>query len=860
MEFWEFLIQKEGDRSWLPLESPSVEILEGRYRVVARSNRASTATEIRVTHYATHETPPVRRVRKRSTQTNPDGLIVIMPFTRLQPGVWELRCTGDVMAEMMGESWQYIVQLDVVSETASASDDADDWEPDWQGNITAAEGIATEDRLAENTTEATEFERPLVVPAELFGAPERSEVESDLTADFAAVEPERAASELVAPEPDVNPELNPEMIAERSPAESSPEELANADASAESRPSLNVLEMLQQIEQRSEQLVDAAFRELGDLGMTDAAGSITDTSLAEAESGQASPGLQVILERETFIIQRGESLVLTGRVECPSASLAERPPVVSELRVRLYDPQTSQRLMDEVYPIDNRTPPFPFSGTISLPEHYQTYLVLGELIFQGHSPAGTSAVLATHSFNVTTDLHELIESVANDFPDVEALPSESLMPEVAEPVPAAELNRLAQSSTFQRSPQQPLPPQLRPPNPTRTHAMLDLPSFTAVSVAESKDAEDLEAADLTEADATETGVTETGVTAAETIAPSGQDDQAVTEADPVGLELEGVSTSAVDLLPEPAARPSDTQTASNSDQPDRPELSSAEAASEPSDWTDAVNNVEHGGDSAAEQDQANLFVEWDDLGNRVPIWQQRQQRPADLSNAPEDVSFRALNLQSRFWTRLQALATNPDLSATLNLSGSAGSSVGQSGKTVAQTQTTELARQGRSIGLDAELAAQEIVVDDDFAGVAPNLADAAPEEMELPPGSIMPEDEPIPMPRLQLPSGELTAGQPISITIKMPSLLARVYVKLWLRDRQTRSLVGTPRWIIDFVPDGFGNQMARTDVVVPPGCLKVQFEAIAVEIATQRESDKVTMTRPIVPPDLSPLSLDGLEI
>lgn len=292
MEFWEFLIQKEGDRSWLPLESPSVEILEGRYRVVARSNRASTATEIRVTHYATHETPPVRRVRKRSTQTNPDGLIVIMPFTRLQPGLWELRCTGDVMAEMMGESWQYIVQLDVVSETASASDDADDWEPDWQGNITAAEGIATEDRLAENTTEATEFERPLVVPAELFGAPERSEVESDLTADFAAVEPERAASELVAPEPDVNPELNPEMIAERSPAESSPEELANADASAESRPSLNVLEMLQQIEQRSEQLVDAAFRELGDLGMTDAAGSITDTSLAEAESGQASPGLQ----------------------------------------------------------------------------------------------------------------------------------------------------------------------------------------------------------------------------------------------------------------------------------------------------------------------------------------------------------------------------------------------------------------------------------------------------------------------------------------------------------------------------------------------------------------------------------------
>jgi len=34
MQSWEFLLQKEGDRVWLPLESPDVEILEGRYRVI----------------------------------------------------------------------------------------------------------------------------------------------------------------------------------------------------------------------------------------------------------------------------------------------------------------------------------------------------------------------------------------------------------------------------------------------------------------------------------------------------------------------------------------------------------------------------------------------------------------------------------------------------------------------------------------------------------------------------------------------------------------------------------------------------------------------------------------------------------
>ena len=50
MEQWQFLIQKEGERAWHPLEKPSVQIKEGRYRVVARSNRTNTDVEVRVTH------------------------------------------------------------------------------------------------------------------------------------------------------------------------------------------------------------------------------------------------------------------------------------------------------------------------------------------------------------------------------------------------------------------------------------------------------------------------------------------------------------------------------------------------------------------------------------------------------------------------------------------------------------------------------------------------------------------------------------------------------------------------------------------------------------------------------------------
>src|SRR5512146_1598681 len=114
MAFWQFLLQKEGDRSWQPLALTEIEISEGRYRVVAHSNQVRVPVEVRITHETTTSTPPIRRTQRRFGKTNPDGLIVIMPFTRLLPGTWELRCTGDVMSDMLGEGWQHRVRLHVL--------------------------------------------------------------------------------------------------------------------------------------------------------------------------------------------------------------------------------------------------------------------------------------------------------------------------------------------------------------------------------------------------------------------------------------------------------------------------------------------------------------------------------------------------------------------------------------------------------------------------------------------------------------------------------------------------------------------------------------------------------------------------
>ena len=87
---WEFLLQQEGDRSWLPLESPDVEILEGRYRVMVKTAVPDTMMDIRITHESTDEFPTKRRTQVRSGETSAKGLLLVIPFTQMQPGIWEL--------------------------------------------------------------------------------------------------------------------------------------------------------------------------------------------------------------------------------------------------------------------------------------------------------------------------------------------------------------------------------------------------------------------------------------------------------------------------------------------------------------------------------------------------------------------------------------------------------------------------------------------------------------------------------------------------------------------------------------------------------------------------------------------------
>lgn len=743
MEFWEFLLQKEGDRSWLPLESPNVEILEGRYRVVARSSRPNTTLEIKVTQQDPNEMPSVRRIQKRSGKTNPQGLVVIMPFTRLQPGGWELRCTGDLMDDMLGNGWSQMVQLQVLPVELDS-----DWHDDElaEENLTEAEGAA------------------------FYYKPDNGSEISSL-------------SEVSAPliELPVAPIAPSEMPIENSPV---------------------LAEILGTVAIKEPQSTEAQSTE------PQSTESVDVTAPVERQT------LCLVLPQDTWVIQRNQALTLTGTIATLEKS-SDSFPILGQLCIRLFDPQNSRMLFEQHYPVQKNQPlPIPFACELSLPANSSAYLVLGELELYGMAqPGELPPVLATQSFNVTTELHELLESIANNFlhPDL-ALPPQATVPKEAQlakvdlsffnipPVTQTLLN-------FQSSEQTSLPPQLHPTNPAKTHR-LDLPSFAVSDVADgdrvsgnvangdtvgnraNSDRTDTNPEESTETTQPQEIIVLDSAVIAEIVANISSSAKAKTES----LEdYAPAKTSVEDSLAEEAAIAPAPETA-------------IAPAVEP-----ALERVD---ELTGDWDE-----DWEIAADGTLNWRQvPQKKPA----SPEDRAFQSLNLQNRFLNRLQTLATDPEISDWLR-------------------EPTAMA--------PAQPIDQEIVVDDD-----------EPSQLQSDPTFGFSQSvEPVPVPQMKVPPDELIAGQPINITVRLPKSATRTYAKLWIRDRQLRVLIEGPRWLIDFKPDGFGALKAQTTVTLPLGCMEVQFEAIAIEMTTQSESQRTIVCRSVISPELSALSIEELD-
>jgi hypothetical protein len=117
MEYWEFLIQREGDRGWRTIKTGNLQLMEGRYRIVANSHLVDTQIQTHVTHQTTGSTKPQRRSQSRTQITNSSGVLIIVPFTQIQSGIWQFVCRGTTA----GVLWQRKLKLRVLQRTPAPS-------------------------------------------------------------------------------------------------------------------------------------------------------------------------------------------------------------------------------------------------------------------------------------------------------------------------------------------------------------------------------------------------------------------------------------------------------------------------------------------------------------------------------------------------------------------------------------------------------------------------------------------------------------------------------------------------------------------------------------------------------------------
>ncbi|MEG4206434.1 hypothetical protein QUA20_21215 [Microcoleus sp. Pol7_A1] len=695
MKKLEFLLQKEGDRAWLPLETSDVEILEGKYRVVARIQHPNTDIEIRVTHTSFDEGAQ-RKVQSRSARTNPEGLVVIIPYTRLKPGLWELSCLPDPKSTP-AKPWQYGVQLEVLpaeSETSEPLPPIDQTEP--ATSAAAPKIAAPADRAAPQIAAPVDRPAPTQIPAALT-APQQAKIYQFPTPPTA----------------------------------------------------------------------------------------------------QPKPGikLELVLDRETFVTQLGRPLIISGKIDIPQPPQTTRKTATlipesealelkqligsAQLQIYLRDPQTSQILAEIQQAMPEQVPPCIFACVTYIPAECKSRLILGEAIL-----SSGSVTLATKAFTITARLEHLLEAIEDNFIE-EKHQAEPSLTASKQPRSATNLSflKLVEKSLDPPSPaesptNEPLPPQLSS-RQTSSVGGLELPAF--------------------------------------------------------GNKLPDSSRS--QLLSEISNAP-------------RTVAESIDPQTKPSDIPTSPKTAEIG---AIDQKPENS----PELATTAP----------ETPPGPTKQAFQTLNVQNRFWSRLSSLASNgespewlkatalsPTPKATANSSDEI-AVVEETSPTQQQPETSETISDPKSTSPEA----REFVVFDEPPQpkqVAQKTATVAA-EVTPPTPYVLPEDELVPMPILELPRAEILAGGPVKVQVQLPELMPRIYVKVWVYDRQTYLILDGPRWITEFKPNGLGNVRASVELEIPYGCMEVEFEAIAVEMQTQRESHKVSVHRQVLPPAGPTLPLEG---
>ena len=364
MEYWEFLIQREGDRGWRSIKTGNLQLMEGNYRIVANSNLLNAPIQLRITHQLLGAMLPQHRSLVRDRVSNAKGTILIIPYTQLHSGIWQFVCSGTTTAQT---TWHKVLKLRVLPRS------------------------------------------PI--------APNTSSTQIDAASDL---ELDRAVSPIESP---VHPHAAPVKVVTFSSVEEieevpTPTQPLVAGAIDEQQETWaeGLDRLLAQIERDSlqpqQQVATSARSTVGGFGE---ASVVAATATATWNDNRIQlmaidppPSQPIELDRTIFAgMLLGNRLEISGacNLQLLSPNLA-RAVKIERLSICLRHPQTSEQIVAIERVVPEHLSAFTFSGRVDLPSELKITLLRGEVnLYDRHN-----IQLGSSSFTVTVDLNPIAES------------------------------------------------------------------------------------------------------------------------------------------------------------------------------------------------------------------------------------------------------------------------------------------------------------------------------------------------------------------------------------------------------------------------------------------------------------------
>ncbi|MDJ0735132.1 MAG: hypothetical protein QNJ47_13880 [Nostocaceae cyanobacterium] len=816
MDNWQFLIQKQGERTWKPLESSKLKLMEGRYRVVAKSNLPNTDVEVRVTHTSLQEVPPKKRLHKRSRRTNSEGLMGVIPFTFLEPGIWKVQCSGDVMSDMLGQSWEYSVQLQVLPQVISE-------------NLTID--------IGEKTVPEVEPQPQNVEHKNTVNNKTQSEIDSVKITNFPPEAQVTSESPTIDTQDDaeftknVNT-LHPPLRETTDPKST----ISNADSEENEfiEPYITPLELKgETAEQILQNLIELAIPSSESLledepNPDDVPAPITELPLL------------LNLDAKTYIATWGETFSINGRLECKTVSNSQQNRVYrGELQIELRSPQGAEIISQIRQPLQEQLLlPFSFTSNIDIPGEWESKLLLADIYLYGAWESGTQAILlASQSFTITAEVTELLAISTAKSTQLEVIDNTQTA-SIVVPEPSVSLGlelfnlvKTRKKGQFLRtkaSNKKSIPPKidprkLRKSSPSRSLKLPNLPNQNqkisrrqVASETPTNKPENLETGSITVVTAS------LEISEQQPLLPG-----SIKTTFPY---LKRIQSPDVSIPPETLSL----------------ELDTPETVTEDTSFPETSSEEENLPENSILPGTAELIVE--DNPNLSPLIRKWIYNQGFSLPQPIDVQFQDYDMEI-----VTGTAEDEELGVPTQWESQSEETNPSEEIFTAPPPLPPITPPAPS-KVKRKKIALEILAEDAFSQPQPETVNELQEEQQPNLSVIQPQDtipiQPLSTPQLYIPETELIAGKSLRVRVEIPEMRPLIAVKLWISDYQTRLLLNGPHLLTNLLPNGKGGLEISTQLNVPFGCLEMRIEAIALELTTQQESHKVTVIRTVVPEDL----------